>query len=52
MKITATDEEIIINTKGYGHRVGMSQHGANAMANDGKGYRDILAHYYRDTTLH
>lgn len=51
MTITATDDEIIIETKGYGHRVGMSQHGANAMANHGQSYRDILEHYYTDTTL-
>lgn len=52
MMITATENEIMIDTKGYGHRVGMSQHGANAMANQGRGYRDILAHYYTDTTLY
>lgn len=31
---------------GYGHDVGMSQWGANAMAKDGKNYKDILCHYY------
>ena len=51
MTITATDKEIVIETKGYGHRVGMSQHGANAMANNGQSYCDILAHYYQDTAL-
>ena len=51
ISITATDDSIIIDTKGYGHRVGMSQHGANAMAKAGSDYRDILAHYYIDTTL-
>lgn len=50
--VTATDESIIIDTKGYGHRVGMSQHGANAMAKEGNDYREILAHYYTDTSLH
>lgn len=38
-------------TKGYGHSVGMSQYGANAMALQGSDYRDILAHYYPDTVL-
>ena len=31
---------------GYGHRVGMSQWGADAMAIDGKNYKEILKHYY------
>lgn len=37
---------IIINVIGYGHGVGMSQYGANAMANGGKKFEDILKHYY------
>lgn len=52
MTITAADDKIIIDTKGYGHRVGMSQHGANAMAEDGNDYRKILEHYYSGTLLH
>ena len=31
---------------GYGHGVGMSQYGANAMAREGSGFRDILTWYY------
>ena len=31
---------------GWGHLVGMSQYGADAMARRGVGYADILAHYY------
>ncbi len=31
---------------GYGHGVGMSQYGANAMAAQGKSFRDILTWYY------
>lgn len=37
---------IEIETHGYGHGVGMSQWGANVMAKDGKGFEDILKHYY------
>lgn len=40
-----------ITTRGYGHGVGMSQYGANGMANAGYGYKDILSHYYPGTTL-
>ncbi len=44
-------EYIRIATKGYGHRVGMSQYGANAMAEAGSSYQNILQHYYPGTTL-
>ena len=40
-----------ITTKGYGHGVGMSQVGANAMAKEGKNYEEILTHYYTGVTL-
>lgn len=43
--------EIVITTRGYGHRVGMSQYGADAMAVTGSSYEEILAHYYPGTTL-
>jgi len=36
---------------GYGHGVGMSQYGANAMAEEGKGFRDILTWYYTGTDV-
>lgn len=34
-------------TKGYGHGAGMSQHGANFLAQDGKGYHEILKYFYQ-----
>lgn len=40
-----------ITTQGYGHRVGMSQYGAEAMAQSGAGYTEILNHYYPGTEL-
>lgn len=39
-------DNVLIHTTGYGHGVGMSQVGADRMANDGKTYREILNHYY------
>ena len=36
---------------GFGHGVGMSQYGANVMADRGADYRAILAHYYPGTEL-
>ncbi|PHO07496.1 stage II sporulation protein D [Thermoanaerobacterium thermosaccharolyticum] len=37
---------VVINVIGYGHGVGMSQYGANAMAKGAKNFEDILKHYY------
>lgn len=42
---------IIITTRGYGHRVGMSQYGANAMAESGSTWQKILQHYYPGAIL-
>ena len=36
---------------GYGHGVGMSQYGANAMAQAGSTWQEIIAHYYTGVTL-
>lgn len=49
--ITWTEDHFTIVTHGYGHGVGMSQFGANVMALNGKGYAEILAHYYPGTVL-
>ena len=49
--ITALGDSITITTKGFGHRVGMSQYGAEAMAIKGNDYRAILSHYYQETVL-
>ncbi|MFO7549514.1 MAG: SpoIID/LytB domain-containing protein [Acidimicrobiia bacterium] len=35
-----------VEGRGWGHLVGMSQYGAQAMAEQGSDYRRILAHYY------
>ena len=44
--VEVLDGRLVFTTKGYGHGVGMSQFGANAMAKDGAGWQEILAHYY------
>ncbi len=36
---------------GYGHGVGMSQYGAEAMANSGFTFVDIIKHYYTDVEV-
>ena len=49
--ITALGNRVTITTKGFGHRVGMSQYGADAMAVSGSSYKEILSHYYQGTVL-
>ncbi|AGF54422.1 stage II sporulation protein D [Clostridium saccharoperbutylacetonicum] len=44
-------DSIKINCTGYGHGVGMSQWGANAMAKNGDTYDNILKHYYNGVKI-
>ena len=46
-----TQGQFVFTVTGYGHGVGMSQYGANIMAQQGSGYREILSHYYPGTEL-
>ena len=46
-----TGSGFLFTVTGYGHGVGMSQHGANLMAAQGSDYTQILAHYYPGTQL-
>ena len=50
-EVTANEDTITITTRGFGHRVGMSQYGADAMAATGSTYSEILAHYYQGAEL-
>lgn len=47
----AGDGKITFYVTGYGHGVGLSQYGANAMAEAGSTWREILAHYYTGVTI-
>ena len=49
--ITKVGDSITITTKGNGHRVGMSQYGAEAMAVAGRAYYEILEYYYPGAEL-
>ncbi|MCR4401189.1 MAG: stage II sporulation protein D [Firmicutes bacterium] len=44
-------DKVCFVTTGYGHGVGMSQYGAQVMAQAGKTYADILRHYYPGTEV-
>jgi stage II sporulation protein D len=41
----------VIKGRGFGHGVGMSQYGAYGYAQHGRGYREIVGHYYKHTKI-
>ena len=45
------NDHIIFTTRGYGHGVGMSQWGANLMAEEGKSAEQIVKHYYQGVSV-
>lgn len=49
--IKVEGDSLAVTTKGKGHRVGMSQYGADAMAVTGSTYEQILLHYYQGTVI-
>ena len=49
--ITQNGSNVSIDTKGYGHGVGMSQYGAQGMARAGYRYDEILKHYYQGVEI-
>lgn len=51
MEITQDAGYITVSTQGFGHRVGLSQYGAKAMAEEGADFAEILTHYYQGTAL-
>lgn len=50
-EIKISGNNVKIYCKGFGHGVGMSQWGANAMAKKGKDYKEILTHYFEGTEI-
>lgn len=49
--VTISENTFVFTVHGFGHGLGLSQYGANVMAENGKDYRKILSHYYPDTIL-
>lgn len=45
-EVSSCEDGFIFTTYGYGHGVGLSQHGANHLAKEGKTFKEILLHYY------
>ncbi len=44
-------KKFVFTVHGYGHGVGMSQYGAEYMAQQGASYQEILLHYYTDCQI-
>ena len=45
------ESEFVFHVRGYGHGLGMSQYGADLLADAGANYGEILEHYYPGTRL-
>ena len=49
--VSKDGENITFSVTGYGHGVGMSQTGADALAKSGLDYQGIIKHYYTDVEI-
>lgn len=49
--VSIANDVVFFHTLGHGHRVGMSQYGANALAEEGKSCEEILMYYYSGIQL-
>ena len=47
----AAADRVTFHVTGFGHGVGMSQYGANRLAQDGKSWQEILHWYYTGVTI-
>ncbi|MBP2650365.1 MAG: SpoIID/LytB domain protein [Firmicutes bacterium] len=50
-KIDVSSDSVVFSGKGYGHGVGMSQWGANKLAQQGKSPEEIVAYYFNGVTI-
>lgn len=49
--LSIQNNKLVFETMGYGHGVGMSQYGAEYMAQQGYNYKEILTYYYSDVQI-
>lgn len=49
--VTYQKERFVFTVCGYGHGVGMSQHGADYLARQGYDWQEILTYYYKGVTI-
>lgn len=50
-KVSFQNDQVVVETIGYGHGVGMSQYGAEVLANESVEAHEILVHYYKGTEI-
>lgn len=43
--------KFVLTGGGFGHDIGMSQYGADAMGREGKSWKEILEAYYKDAKI-
>lgn len=46
------ENNVKFSVLGYGHGVGFSQCGSDALAKNGKNYEEIIKHYYKEVEIH
>ena len=51
IEFSPQEDGVTVTTHGFGHRVGLSQYGAEAMAQAGRRFDEILLHYYQGTEI-
>lgn len=51
IELSVGEGAVTLTTRGYGHGVGLSQYGANVMAQEGADFEEILANYYPGTEI-
>ena len=49
--VEISKDEVLFKVIGYGHGVGMSQTGADALAKQGKNYEEIIKHFYKGVEI-
>ena len=49
--VQVIEEKIKFSVLGYGHGVGLSQSGSDALAKQGKKYEEIIKYYYKDVEI-
>lgn len=50
-EVAYSEDGVTFTVYGYGHGVGLSQNGANYMANQGSTFKEILTHYYTNCEI-
>lgn len=50
-RIFSNNNDLVFDVKGAGSGVGLSQNGANELAEQGMGYEDIIKYYYTDVSI-